>query len=353
MAYIVDIQTQLPQYRYSQSDLTQALLAYLDNSEVSPKLVSRLHESVQVKNRHLSMPIEAYLSLHNFTERNHAYGEIALSLGELCIRNLLDKCQLDAQGISQLMFTTVTGLSVPSIDARLMNRIPFSSHLKRVPIFGLGCVAGAAGISRSADYLKGHPHDSVILLAIELCSLTIQQDDISMANFVGSGLFGDGAAAILMVGDKHPLAKSAKTQIVATQSDFYPNTEHVMGWQIGTNGFKLILSAEVPHVAEHILPTSVFNFLSKNELKIHDIDHWISHPGGPKVITAIEKGLGLNSDSLALSRESLADIGNLSSASVLAIFEKTLIERKPQKNEQGLLLAMGPGFCSEMVLLSW
>ena len=353
MAHIVDVQTQFPKHRYSQSDLTQALLAYLNNSEVNPKLVSRLHESVQVKNRHLAMPVEAYLSLHNFTERNRAYGEIALSLGELCVSNLLNKCNIDAKSISQLMFTTVTGLAVPSIDAQLMNRIPFSTHLKRVPIFGLGCIAGAAGISRAADYLKGHPRDGVILLAIELCSLTIQKEDISMANFVGSGLFGDGAAAVLMVGDEHPLAQNAKTQVVATQSDFYPNTEHVMGWKIGTSGFKLILSAEVPHVAEHILPGSVINFLGKHELSISDIDHWISHPGGPKVITAIEKGLGLSSDALALSRESLGDIGNLSSASVLAIFEKTLIKRKPQKNARGLLLAMGPGFCSEMVLLSW
>lgn len=355
MTHLYSIQTRLPSNRYTQEEITLEFIKRTTGESVNPKLIQRFHKSVQVGSRCLALPIESYGALSNFTESNHAFREVALSLGESCIRDLLTKANLKATEISQIIFTTVTGLCVPSIDACLVNRLGFRDDIKRVPLFGLGCLAGAAGLSRAHDYLLGHPKEAVILLAIELCSLTVQKDDLSLANLVASGLFGDGAAAVLLRGDQippgPPFAKGGK--IIATESAFFKNTEQVMGWDIGHKGFKIVLSADVPKVAENLMPPVIDTFLAKQNLSRQDITHWIAHPGGPKVIDALEKGLELKPGELDLSRQSLAEIGNLSSVSVLMILEKTLEVRKPKAGDIGLLMAMGPGFCSELVLLQW
>ncbi len=353
MAYIVETQTTFPAQYHSQEELTEGLIGYLDGASLNPKVLQRLHQSVSVKGRYLALPMEDYRKLKDFEDRNIAWGECALALGEACIRDLLTKADLEAKDVSALYFTTVTGLAVPSIDARLVNRMHFRQSLKRVPLFGLGCVAGAAGIARVADYLKGHPTEAVILLSVELCSLTIQKGDLSVANMISSGLFGDGVAAVLLVGDEHRLAKRGQPQIIDYESIFFPETEHVMGWNFSNTGFKIVLSADVPGMAQHVLPGPAKAFLKRHGLDIPDIDVWVSHPGGPKVITALEQGLGLPEGTLDISRESLRDIGNLSSASVLAILEKTLATRKPVEGNRGVILAMGPGFCAEVILVQW
>lgn len=353
MPQIAAVTSAFPPHYHSQAELTDALIKGMGVDEQKAKIIERLHRSVGVSGRYHSLPFDVYLTLNNFTERNKAWSEMALVLGEKCVNELLVSCGAKPSQVSQLMFTTVTGLCVPSIDARLMNRIPFKPDLKRVPLFGLGCVAGAAGVARAADYVVGHPKEAVVLLAIELCSLTVQKDDWTMANFVGSGLFGDGAAAIMVVGDDHELAKPGQPRIVASQSVFFPNSEGVMGWDIRSTGFHLVLSADVPHIAETILPACVRSFLETHGLTPQDIGVWVSHPGGPKVIDGIEKGLELQSGALEMSRECLRDVGNLSSASVLIVLQKTLAKRDIPKGSYGLLLAMGPAFCAELVLLKW
>jgi alkylresorcinol/alkylpyrone synthase len=231
--------------------------------------------------------------------------------------------------------------------------MPFSPNLKRVPLFGLGCVAGAAGLARVSDYLRGHPNEAAILLSIELCSLTIQADDFSIANIVSSGLFGDGAAAVLLVGDDHPGQAGSGPRVIDNRSIFFPDTEYVMGWDVMDSGLKIVLSGDVPQLAEAHVRPEVETFLGEHGLSIQDIKHWIAHPGGPKVIQAIETALGLSDDALSISRESLAAAGNMSSTSVLLILEETLSRFKPEPGTYGLLMAMGPGFCAELVLLQW
>jgi alkylresorcinol/alkylpyrone synthase len=353
MPQIASVSSVFPPYYHTQEELTFALIKGFGVDEQKAKVIERLHRSVGVAGRYHSLPFETYLNFDSFTQRNKAWGDVALDLGEQCMTKVLHACDARPEQVSQLIFTSVTGLAVPSIDARLMNRIPFRPDMKRVPLFGLGCVAGAAGIARARDYLVGHPKEAVALLAIELCSLTVQKDDWTMANFVGSGLFGDGAAATLVVGDEHPLAREGQPKVIASQSVFFPNSEGVMGWDIRSTGFHLVLSAEVPHIAETILPACVRSFLETQHLNVKDIDVWVSHPGGPKVIDGIEKGLELPDGALDLSRECLRDVGNLSSASVLIVLEKTLAQKKIPKGSYGLLLAMGPAFCAELVLLQW
>ena len=353
MAYIAAVSSSFPPYYYSQDELIQVLQKYWETGHRNTYRLERIQRNTTVEGRYLVLPMDAYERISGFGDSNRAWIEAALDLGEDAVCALLDKATLQARDISYFTFTTVTGIAVPSIDARLMNRIPFPGNMKRNPLFGLGCLGGAAGIARVADYLKGHPQQAAILLSIELCSLTLQRDDISIENIVSSGLFGDGAGAVLMLGDEHPLVSHGQPKVIDSRSTFFPQTEHIMGWDVRDSGLKVILSADVAAVAEKELRPAIEAFLADHHLAIKDITHWVSHPGGPKVIQAIEDGLGLDEDALAITRRSLAEVGNISSTSVLIILQETLARRKPQGGEYGLLMAMGPAFCAEFVLLKW
>jgi alkylresorcinol/alkylpyrone synthase len=261
----------------------------------------------------------------------------------------LEDAGLGVEEVDAFYFTTVTGIATPSIDARLMNRIGLPSRVKRVPIFGLGCLAGAAGIARSADYLKGHPDEVAVLLSVELCSLTLQRSDLSVENLIGSGLFGDGAAATVLVGENR---SPEGPRVVASRSSFYPDSEGVMGWEVSEKGFKIVLSAEVPEMVQRYLRRDVDAFLAEHGLARKDIAAWISHPGGPKVLEAMQEALELPENALEGAWRTLREVGNLSSTSVLLVLEETL-ESPPAPGSWGLVSAMGPGFCSELVLLKW
>jgi alkylresorcinol/alkylpyrone synthase len=353
MAFIAATHSAFPAHYYDQDDLVAALRPFWAAGHSNLGRLERIQRNTQVRGRFLTLPIEEYGSFTGFGESNQVWTENTLHLGEQAVRGLLEKAGMPAESISLLVFTTVTGLAVPSIDARLMNRIPFPSNLKRMPLFGLGCLAGAAGLARISDYLKGHPQEAAVLLSVELCSLTLQREDISIENVVSSGLFGDGAAAVLLIGDEHPLAREGMPQVVDSCSVFFPDTEHVMGWEIRDTGLKVLLSADVSQIAEQNLRPPIETFLRTHGLILADISTWISHPGGPKVMEAMERGLELPPGALDLSWESLANVGNISSTSVLLILQDTLAQRSPQPGDYGVLLAMGPAFCAELVLLKW
>jgi alkylresorcinol/alkylpyrone synthase len=353
MPSITAVTHAFPDHYYSQEAMLAALREHWAKGHSNLDRLERIHHSVGVTGRHLALPMEEYEALEGFAAKNTAWIRCALDLGETVLCNLFEQAKMEPGDVSQIIFTTVTGIGVPSIDARLMNRIPFSPKLKRVPLFGLGCVAGAAGIARLADYLRGHPDEVAVLLSIELCSLTIQPDDFSIANIISSGLFGDGAAAVLMVGEDHPRAGRGLPRVIDSRSIFFPNTEQVMGWEVGDRGLKIVLSADVAELAAVHLRPGVDAFLGEHGLSIGDIKHWIAHPGGPKVIQALETWLGLSEDALDLSRGSLAEVGNISSTSVLLILEETLSRFQPEPGTYGLLMAMGPAFCAELVLLQW
>jgi alkylresorcinol/alkylpyrone synthase len=354
MPVIVSAKTGFPEHYYPQKALLTAAKEEWKTKRASiVKPLEQFYTNVKVNGRYLAWPLERYRKPTTFEERNNAYIETALKLGEQTICALLGQAEMSPQEIDQLTTVSTTGIAVPSLDARLMNRIPFSRGMKRLPLFGLGCVGGAAGIARTADYLQGHPEEAVILFAVELCSLTIQRDDLSMANLIASGLFGDGAAAVLMVGDDHPRAQPGLPRVIDSQSHFFPETEHIMGWDVTNSGFKVLLSADIAGLAQSEVRPIMETFLGRHDLTIADIDHWLVHPGGPKVIEALADGLRLPDEALALSWETLAEAGNISSASVLVILDKTMKRVQPQASEFGVLMAMGPAFCAELVLLQW
>jgi alkylresorcinol/alkylpyrone synthase len=338
----------LPQHHFDQEELTAALSKLWSGRFHNPQRLEQIHHNVQVGGRHLALPIEGYAKLSGFGDANAAFIECGLELGEQAVRSALSRAGLEPAEVDHIFSVTVTGISAPSLDARLANRLPLRSDVKRTPIFGLGCVAGAAGIARAADYLRAFPQQTAVLLSVEICSLTLQRADASIANVIASGLFGDGAAAVVLRGAD---TGACGPRIVATRSIFYPHTERVMGWDVGDGGFQVVLSAEVPKLAAGLRP-DVDQFLADNGIGLSEIEVFVCHPGGPRVLEAIEQALSLAPDALAYSWEHLSRVGNLSSASVLFVLAEVL-EDPPEPGAFGLLLAMGPGFCSELVLLQW
>jgi alkylresorcinol/alkylpyrone synthase len=251
------------------------------------------------------------------------------------------------------MSTTVTGLAVPSLEARIATRLGLRPDVRRVPMFGLGCVAGAAGVGRLNDYLRGAPDDVAVLLSVELCSLTYPAARPSIATLVGTALFGDGAAAVVAVGERRAdKIGAAGPDVLGSRSHLYPDSQDTMGWNISSAGFGLILSPDVSSVVERYLADDVTNFLAAHGLDISDVGAWVGHPGGPKVIDTIVESLGLPDDALELTWRSLGEVGNLSSSSVLHVLRDTIAKRPPS-GSPGIMLAMGPGFCSELVMLRW
>ena len=353
---IASVGTALPTHRYTQAEISEALLKRWEGRLPEPRLLTRLHANCGVEYRYFALPIEAYPSLKGFGATNDAWIAASVDLGEQCIARALEPLGLTAADVSAIFFATVTGIASPTIGARLMNRMPFKASMKRTPIFGLGCVAGAAGIARAADYVRGFPGEIALLLSVELCSLTWQDDDQSIANLISCGLFGDGAAAVVIAGSDVTLPASKLPpgpRILATRSTFYRNTEQVMGWSIGDTGFTIVLSPDVPKVVLENLRGDADLFLAEHGLTLGDIGSWIFHSGGPKVLEAAETALELGKDALAGSWKSLREVGNLSAASVLMVLADALEDHRGTAGSYSILAAMGPAFCLELVLLQW
>ncbi|MGD9960568.1 type III polyketide synthase [Nocardioides sp.] len=337
----------LPEHRYSQAEITDAFIDVVTGrGGVEERLLRRFHANAGVRHRHLALPLDAYAGIKDFGESNDLFIEAAVRLGAQAILEALDSAGLAPADVDLLVSTTVTGLAVPSLDARIAALIGLRQDVKRVPLVGLGCVAGAAGISRLHDYLLGHPGEVAVLVSAEMCSLTVQRDDASMANLVASGLFGDGASAVVARG-----TNGTGVEVVDTRGRLYPDSERTMGWDVTSTGLRIVLDANVPEVVGTYIRDDVDGFLGRHGLTRRDIEWWVCHPGGPKVLEAMQESLEVPREALGLTWDSLARIGNLSSSSVLHVLQDTLRERPPKPGSWGMMLAMGPGFCSELVLL--
>lgn len=398
MTRIVAAHGVLPPRRYPQHEITGMLGSSCRLPRGDRAVLERVHAASGVTGRHLVLPLEQYARLDGFGARNDAFLHAALDLGRDAVLGALGRTDLKASEIDLVVSTSVTGIAAPSLEARLAAALGLRADVKRVPVFGLGCVAGAAGLARLHDYLVGHPDEVALLLSVELCSLTLQQADASMQNLVAGALFGDGAAAVLAVGsrragsrdcdpvhagnrhgeparagkqDGSPAAAEHRRnaparagnrrgspvpggpEIVATRSHLFPGTQDLLGWTIGDTGFHVMLGADVPDLVRGQLGPVVRDFLAENGVGTGDVTAWICHPGGPRVLDAVRDALDLPARALEPARRSLAEVGNLSSASVLHILSDTLASRPPLPGTPGLLLAMGPGFCVELVLLRW
>ncbi|NEM92432.1 type III polyketide synthase [Galbitalea soli] len=347
MTRIAAVAPALPVHRYTQAEITAELTPLLAHSDGHRAVLARTHGNTRIDTRHTALPLERYRGLGSFGETNALFIQLATELCAEALTTALDSAGIAPAEVDFILFTSVTGISAPSIDALLVARLGLRPDVKRLPSYGLGCVAGAAGIARVSDYLVGHPTEVGVLVAVELCSLTLQRGDASMANFVATGLFGDGAAAVVLVGDDRP---EPGPTVRDTRSVTYPDSEGVIGFVVGETGFEIILTAEVAEVIGRHFPSNVASFLADNGLGIHDVDEWFAHPGGPRVLEAFADALRLGDDALARSYRSLAAVGNLSSVAVLHVLADGFAE---PPGTTGLLFAVGPGVSAEFVLLEW
>lgn len=349
MSRIAAVAPVLPAYAYTQAEITAELAPLISAAPARRAVLERMHAASGIATRHTALPLERYRDLGDFRASNDLFIQVATDLAERALREALAAVGLEPPDVDYVMFTSVTGIAAPSVDALLVSRLGLRPDVKRMPSFGLGCVAGAAGLARVNDYLVGHPDQVGVLLSVELCSLTLQRDDETMANFVATGLFGDGAAAVVLVGENRA---EPGPRIVDTRSSFFPDTREVIGWNIGSTGFEIVLTAGVAEVIERHFPAEVAAFLADHELAVDDVDAWIAHPGGPKVLEAFAHALDLPRDRFDASWATLDRVGNLSSAAVLHVLADT-INVGVTPGGSGLLFALGPGVSAEFVLVQW
>lgn len=373
MAYIVATATGFPEYYYPQEVLATALKKYflLKDLKFDLETIDRFFTNVKINGRYFTFPLDSFYDPPGVAQVANEAIIKCLNVIENTVTNLLNKVAIAPQEISQLTATTLIA-ATPGLDARLINRLPFSPDIKRMSLTGVGCMGGAFGLARIADYLKGHPTESSVLFAMEpssgLWQGSLQRDltqtmeqlpeqpglysDIIMT-IVTAALFGDGSAAVLMVGDDHPLAQPGQPRIVDSRSVILPNTIHLMGMDLVDTGTRNILRPEVADYVKVALHKTIDPLLIEHNLTIEKIDRWMVHPGGPKIIQAVEEEFGLDKQILQGSWDALAEIGNISSPTVLYILDRALAAEQPPVGSYGLLLAMGPGFSQEAILLQW
>ena len=368
MTRILAVRSAFPAYRYPQPDFTRTVAELGGLGTAQRALLERLHGNAGVDTRHIVLPLPDYGALRGIVATNDRYIEEALDLGERALRGALETAGLTAADLDLLIVTSVTGVAVPSLDARLIPRLGLRPDVKRLPIFGLGCVAGAAGLGRLHDYLLGWPGHTAALLAVELCSLNLPASDMTTADLVVSGLFGDGAAALVATGSRGGGRRPARgraggepagggraigPRVIASRSEVYPDSGDTLGWRLGSDGFRIVLTAELADVVERRLAGSVTGFLAVHGLTADDVKSWVCHPGGPRVIDAVQKSLKLPDSAVEASRRSLAEAGNMSSVSVLHILEQVAAGGRPPPGSPGLMIGLGPGVSVELVLLRW
>lgn len=348
MPLIHSVQTTFPDNTVSQDEIRSTVAAlWPDKAD----FINQFFHSSGVRKRHLSLPLGQYQAMGHFGEKNLKWKQTALELQSKNIEKILSTTKCDSDAIRLIASVNTTGMCVPSLEALLINKVALSVKTKRLPVFGLGCLGGVAGMNRVNDYLIGHPKEAALVLVTELCSLTFQLQDHSVPNLIGTALFGDGAGAVLMVGREHKLADESAFEIMNCQSIFYPDTERLMGWDMIESGFQIVLSPDIPALVREHVGKNVEEFIYQCGVERKDIDFFVAHPGGPKVLDAMMETLNLTREDIFHSWESLGDYGNMSAVSVVDVLKRTIGREDIKKGSLGVMLAMGPAFSLEMALV--
>jgi len=300
-------------------------------------------DNAGIRKRYAARPLEWFVEPHGWQDRMEAYGEVARSLFFESATNALTQAGLQGRDVDCIVTISSTGIATPSLDAQLAQRMGFRSDIERVPVFGLGCAAGVSGFAIASRFARDRPGATVLFVAIELCTLAFRLDELTRANIIATALFGDGAAAcILRAGPK------GKVEVESTGEHLFPDTLGIMGWKIDDTGFGVVLAQSLPPFAETELGPAVDGILARNGLSRRDIDRFICHPGGTRVITALESALSLEAGTLDHERAVLAEYGNMSSPTILFVLERALKAGLPPRSA---MVAMGPGFTASCVTL--
>ncbi|WP_152444729.1 type III polyketide synthase [Bacillus sp. THAF10] len=358
MPKILSIGTAIPKYPIYQDTAVEFAKEMFEESFKDINRLLTVFKNGEIEKRHFARNVEWFKEQHTFEEKNNLYIEEAVTYGVEAINACLQHASsmnntIPMEEVEAIFYLSTTGMSTPSIEARIMNVLPFSPYTKRIPIWGLGCAGGAAGLSRAAEYCLAFPKAKVLVLCVELCSLTFQKNDRSKSNLVGTSLFADGIASVLMVGDDVKIDETGVyPTVLGTQSTLMKDSEDVMGWEVKNEGLYVVFSRDIPTIITNWLAPNVHHFLSTHNCRLESLDHFVLHPGGKKVLEAYEECLGIEKANLETSSKVLKEFGNMSSATVLYVL-KEIMGNNPAKGDIGLAAAMGPGFSSEMLLLKW
>ena len=350
MPKIQSVGCALPPHLLTQSQIREFVKARFTGSSLPIDKLLEVFKNAEIDERYFSVPIDWYREEKSFEDKNQVYIDSCNALGVDCSTRCLEAAGITPKDVDYIIFVSTTGLATPSIDARLINLLGMRSDIRRTPVWGLGCAGGAAGISQAFHYLLGHPHERVLLVAVELCGLTFQQNDYSRSNFVATALFGEGASAVLLTGDE---VSAPGVEIIGTRSTFWPDSLDIMGWNLMNSGLQVVFSQSIPHIVETRARQNIESFLQDHSLDLTNIDYLIFHPGGAKVIEAYEKALQTENGALDICRDVLRRYGNMSAVSVLFVLEEHLRRLELGTGKLGLMSALGPGFCAENLLLKF
>jgi alkylresorcinol/alkylpyrone synthase len=360
MPYILSVAEAVPSVSVRQNEVMEFAEELFSQSFEDIKRLLPVFINGQIEKRHFSKDLDWFKKNHSFQEKNDAFLNSAVELGKETIEKCLSnrdflKREIPYEEIETIITITSTGIATPSIEARIMNLFPFSPHTKRIPIWGLGCAGGASGLSRAYEYCLAFPKSKVLVISIELCSLTFQKNDRSKSNLVGTSLFADGCACAVICGDESDYDTYQKLpaipKIVATNSTLMKDSLDVMGWDVKNHGLHVVFSRSIPTVVENWLKPNVTDFLRAQHKTIEEINHFILHPGGKKVIDSYKKALNLEEGMVAHSINVLKEYGNMSSATILFVLRRFM--KNARHGELGLVAALGPGFSSELLLMRW
>jgi alkylresorcinol/alkylpyrone synthase len=343
---ILSVATALPPHRIGQGEAKEFARALFAEEFRDIERLTPIFDNVNVGNRYFCVPREWFERDHSFPERNALYVEHALNLSEKSARRALDKAGAEPEDIGAIFFVSTTGLSTPSLDSKLIFRLGLSEHTRRVPIWGLGCAAGVAGLARAADHARLYPEKLTLLVGVELCGLTFQRGDLSKSNLVATSLFSDGAAAVLLDGGDQG---APGLELLGSHSTTWPGTEDIMGWDVVETGFKVKISRSIPALIRQRMSENLVAACDSVGLTPKEIEHLVTHPGGARVLDAFEEVLGYEAGGLSLPREILRDCGNMSSVTVMFVLERFLSSREFEPGDHGLMSALGPGFSAEHV----
>lgn len=350
MTMIRTVVTENAPYRVNQRDLVGVVRNLFGGEYEDIERLLKVFGNGQIDSRYFAAPLDWFEKERTLEEKNNLYIKEAVRMGSRAVQKCLVKAEVDATEIDAIIFISSSGFSTPTIDARIMNELDMPPNIKRMPLWGLGCAGGAAGLSRADDYCRAYPDANVLVLCLELCSLTFVRGDKSKSNLIGTSLFSDGAACVLVAGDR--AAAENGFRIHANRSTLMPQSEDVMGWDVRDAGLHVVFSRSIPSIIEKWLKPNVNEFLASLGKSADDIQHFIAHPGGKKVLTAYEKSLAMPTSQTAISRQVLSEYGNMSSPTVLYVL-KEFMDRPMETGEEALLTALGPGFSSEMLWLEW
>lgn len=341
-ARLLGLATALPPHRFAQVEAREAAAGVFAGAFSDLGRLLSLYDHAGIEARHSAMPLVWHTTPHGLAERNRLYLEHAEALLLTAATRALAAAGLEAGAVDAVVTVSSTGIATPSLDARIADRLGLRADVERTPVFGLGCAGGVAGLARGAALARAGPGSVVLVLVVELCTLTLRLGDRSKANLVACALFADGAAAAVVT------TRGTGPEIVASGEHRWPDTLDVMGWTVEDDGLGVLFAVTVPEVVRRHVRDAATSFLARHGLDLNGIDRWIAHPGGAKVVAALEEAFALSPDALDDARAVLRHCGNMSAPTVLFVLERAL--RAPGWR-RGLVSALGPGFTGSFAVI--